>query len=54
MAETRRLFFALELPTEVQQQIIQWRATQFPEDSGRPVAADKSASDSRLFGRYQR
>ena len=39
MAETRRLFFALELPAEVQQQIIQWRATQFPEDSGRPVAA---------------
>ena len=40
MAETRRLFFALELPKEVQQQIIQWRATQFPEDTGRPVAAD--------------
>ncbi|WP_151994984.1 RNA 2',3'-cyclic phosphodiesterase [Buttiauxella massiliensis] len=39
MAETRRLFFALELPAEVQQQIIQWRTTQFPEDSGRPVAA---------------
>jgi len=39
MAETRRLFFALELPAEVQKQIIQWRATQFPEDAGRPVAA---------------
>jgi 2'-5' RNA ligase len=39
MAETRRLFFALELPEETQQQIIQWRATQFPEDAGRPVAA---------------
>lgn len=39
MAETRRLFFALELPAGVQQQIIQWRATQFPEDAGRPVAA---------------
>lgn len=40
MAETRRLFFALQLPKEVQQQIIQWRATQFPEETGRPVAAE--------------
>ncbi|TNV19278.1 RNA 2',3'-cyclic phosphodiesterase [Buttiauxella sp. B2] len=39
MADTRRLFFALELPEEMQKQIIQWRATQFPEDAGRPVTA---------------
>lgn len=39
MAESRRLFFALTLPPEVQQQIIHWRAAQFPPDAGRPVAA---------------
>ncbi|ATF94105.1 2'-5'-RNA ligase [Cedecea neteri] len=39
MAENRRLFFALTLPSEVQQQIIHWRAAQFPADAGRPVAA---------------
>ncbi|MBU4681842.1 MULTISPECIES: RNA 2',3'-cyclic phosphodiesterase [Cedecea] len=39
MAESRRLFFALTLPSEVQQQIIHWRAAEFPADAGRPVAA---------------
>lgn len=39
MAENRRLFFALTLPSEVQQQIIHWRAARFPADAGRPVAA---------------
>jgi 2'-5' RNA ligase len=38
MAETRRLFFALELPGEIQSQIISWRATYFPLSAGRPVA----------------
>lgn len=40
MSEPKRLFFALELPSAVQKQIVQWRATHFPEDAGRPVAAD--------------
>lgn len=39
MSESRRLFFALELPGETQQQIIQWRADHFPADAGRPIAA---------------
>ena len=39
MADTRRLFFALDMPTEVQQQIVHWRAENFPADAGRPVAA---------------
>ncbi|EMG3142355.1 RNA 2',3'-cyclic phosphodiesterase [Klebsiella pneumoniae] len=40
MSEPKRLFFALELPSAVQKQIVQWRATHLPEDAGRPVAAD--------------
>lgn len=39
MSESRRLFFALELPGEIQQQIIEWRAAHFPADAGRPVMA---------------
>jgi len=39
MPDTRRLFFGLELPADVQQQVIQWRAAQFPPDAGRPIAA---------------
>jgi 2'-5' RNA ligase len=39
MSEPKRLFFALELPGELQQQIVQWRAAQFPPEAGRPVAA---------------
>jgi len=38
MAETRRLFFALALPDEIQSQIISWRATHFPLSAGKPVA----------------
>ena len=40
MSEPKRLFFALELPSVVQKQIVQWRVTHFPEDAGRLVAAD--------------
>ncbi|STW59578.1 2'-5' RNA ligase [Klebsiella pneumoniae] len=36
MCEPKRLFFALELPSTVQKQIVQWRATHFSEDAGRP------------------
>lgn len=39
MSEPKRLFFALELPADVQQQIIHWRAAHFAPDAGRPVAA---------------
>lgn len=38
MAETRRLFFALSLPDEIQSELISWRATHFPLSAGRPVA----------------
>ena len=40
MSEPKRLFFALELPEEIQRHIVQWRATHFAEDAGRPVAAN--------------
>ncbi|WP_194207766.1 RNA 2',3'-cyclic phosphodiesterase [Superficieibacter sp. 1612_C1] len=39
MSESKRLFFALALPDEIQQQIIHWRAASFPPDAGRPVVA---------------
>ncbi|WES69356.1 RNA 2',3'-cyclic phosphodiesterase [Superficieibacter sp. HKU1] len=39
MSESKRLFFALALPDEIQQQIIHWRAASFSPDAGRPVAA---------------
>ncbi len=39
MSESKRLFFALPLPDEIQQQIIHWRADHFSPDAGRPVAA---------------
>lgn len=68
MAETRRLFFALDMPDEVQQQIIHWRAQNFPADAGRPVeaanlhltlaflgdvSAEKQKALSQLAGRIQ-
>lgn len=40
MSEPQRLFFAIDLPAEIREQIIRWRATHFPPDAGRPVAAD--------------
>ena len=39
MSKPKRLFFAIELPGDVQQQIVHWRAASFPGDAGRPVAA---------------
>lgn len=36
---TQRLFFALELPDALQQQLVQWRADCFAADAGKPVAA---------------
>ncbi|WP_145554316.1 RNA 2',3'-cyclic phosphodiesterase [Yersinia canariae] len=35
----KRLFFALSLPDTVQQNIVQWRADNFPSEAGRPIAA---------------
>ncbi|EEQ10839.1 RNA 2',3'-cyclic phosphodiesterase [Yersinia mollaretii] len=35
----RRLFFALSLPDPLQQNIVQWRADNFPPEAGRPIAA---------------
>lgn len=68
MAETRRLFFALALPDEIQSQIISWRATHFPLSAGKPVAqanlhltlaflgdisAEKQRALSQLAGRIR-
>ncbi|WP_370973087.1 RNA 2',3'-cyclic phosphodiesterase [Enterobacter wuhouensis] len=39
MSESKRLFFAIELPAPVQRQIVRWRAEHFPPEAGRPVAA---------------
>ena len=36
---TQRLFFAISLPCELQQQLVRWRAENFAEDAGRPVVA---------------
>ncbi|MTD40976.1 RNA 2',3'-cyclic phosphodiesterase [Erwinia sp. CPCC 100877] len=38
MSATRRLFFALEIPAPIQQQILHWRTQHFPQETGRPVA----------------
>ncbi|MEJ4046437.1 RNA 2',3'-cyclic phosphodiesterase [Erwinia sp. SLM-02] len=40
MRESKRLFFGIELPGEIKQQIIQWRADGFPAEVGYPVAAE--------------
>jgi len=40
MSEPQRLFFAIDLPAEIREQIIHWRATHFPPEAGRPAAAD--------------
>ena len=40
MSEPKRLFFAIELPADVREQIVAWRAAHFPGEAGRPVAAD--------------
>jgi 2'-5' RNA ligase len=39
MSESKRLFFAIELLPTIQRQIVRWRASQFPQEAGRPVAA---------------
>lgn len=39
MSDAKRLFFAIELPDEVQQSLINWRAVHFAPEAGRPVAA---------------
>lgn len=36
----RRLFFALTLPPALRRQMVDWRAAQFPAETGRPVAQD--------------
>ncbi|MEG3110102.1 RNA 2',3'-cyclic phosphodiesterase [Pantoea sp. T14] len=36
---TQRLFFAISLPDDLQQQLVRWRAENFAEEAGRPVAA---------------
>ncbi|WP_342322173.1 RNA 2',3'-cyclic phosphodiesterase [Kosakonia sp. BYX6] len=38
MPESKRLFFALELPADIQTQVVQWRAQHFSPEAGRPIA----------------
>jgi len=40
MTDTRRLFFALPLPETLRQEVIEWRAAQFPAETGRPVSTE--------------
>ena len=68
MSESKRVFFAIEIPTKIQRQIVRWRAENFPDDAGRPVAAanmhitlaflgevsaDKQAALAKLAGRIR-
>lgn len=39
MPASKRLFFAIELPADIQQQLVQWRAQHFAPEAGRPIAA---------------
>ena len=39
MSETKRLFFAIEMPAPLQRKIVRWRADHFAPEAGRPVAA---------------
>ena len=50
MSEPKRLFFAIELPGEVREQLIHWRAAHFPPEAGRPVAADSLHLTLAFFG----
>ncbi|SUB18343.1 2'-5'-RNA ligase [Pantoea agglomerans] len=36
---TQRLFFAISLPDEMQQELVRWRADTFPAEAGQPVVA---------------
>lgn len=38
MSESKRLFFAIEMPAPLQRQIVRWRAGHFAPEAGRPVA----------------
>ena len=38
MSESKRLFFAIEMPAPIQRQIVRWRADHFAPEAGRPVA----------------
>jgi len=39
MSESKRLFFAIEMPATIQRQVVRWRADHFAPEAGRPVAA---------------
>ncbi|MER1975189.1 RNA 2',3'-cyclic phosphodiesterase [Pseudocitrobacter faecalis] len=68
MSESKRVFFAIEIPTKIQRQIVRWRAENFPDDAGRPVeaanmhitlaflgevSAEKQAALAKLAGRIR-
>ena len=67
MSEPQRLFFAIDLPAEIREQIIHWRAKHFPPEAGLrsppiichltlaflgEVSAEKEKALSLLAGRY--
>ena len=37
MSESKRLFFAIEMPAPLQRQIVRWRADHFAPKAGRPI-----------------
>lgn len=37
MSESKRLFFAIEMPAPLQRQIVRWRADHFAPEAGRPI-----------------
>ena len=39
MSESKRVFFAIEIPPTIQKQLVRWRAENFSADAGVPVAA---------------
>ena len=47
MSESKRLFFAIELPTTLQRQIVRWRASHFPAEAGRPCYSSPTCCGRR-------
>ncbi|VFS14133.1 2'-5' RNA ligase [Enterobacter cancerogenus] len=53
MSESKRLFFALELPANVQRQIVRWRARPLSAGSGPSDCGGKPAPDAGISGRRE-
>lgn len=50
MTTSKRLFFGLEIPDSVKQQIIDWRANSVPAEIGQPVAAENLSLSLAFLG----